>query len=560
MFNKSSRSVALKTRYFEISPEKKLPGQELIKLEFPGLYTAYDDYSGTMIACNLPNIFGDYHNLVWAITNIKDYFNLREQYQQHIKDDPLVKWFLIPFVIMSSNVKKQVPGFSDIPIWDNELFNNKILFNALLEDGAEYQHNLFIPTPFDRLDDNYFKVALSIFGKQANSILGKTTLIAIFSTRRVFNKVKELLEVGADINEIIDEKYENTILQYLIACEMHNYAVELINLTENMPKTTTSTKNNWEIEYTLQDKQGKTPLFFAVGLGLTSVVEKLLSLMKGTAKNKHIIGLDIPDHKGRTSVMIAAALGRKEILEMLISAGCNLLVKDNQGRDLLWYIQAPEKEIRDILEFLSVHPDRVIESTFSNLCVPSRDYAPLVLVDDKGQETPIILSPKEPHLTILSEAIVSLYEKPTEPFEGCLNEVTRQFVPMMEKLHQKITVPTISEQCLSNQPKIRNFVRESLLRLVCVFGDIGKVEQYIINDQVNPNACDWQNRTSLHFTVMGEALVKDFLVLQQVECTIDTIRNCMENHIKVLLFLLEHGGDLAIKNSNGNTPLSLFNP
>jgi ankyrin repeat protein len=518
-----------------------------------GLYSGFDDYVGPIIHWHIPPLEEDnFENLIFAITHINQYETLSDKYRELIQTDSMVKWHLIPCLICGQAFKEQLPALRDIPNWSTpQLLENKVLFLDLAKQGAEYKHSISYGYSAVRLD--YLKIFLGLFGEEATLRLNdELTLISFHLTtyydKAAIKKVKMLLEAGADINERVDKYYNNTILHYLIACETEeDRIIELIDLTEKMSELSNNS-HRFKINYTLPDNHGKTALYLAVGLGMARVVEKLLDL----AKNSHQdIGLNLPDQAGRTPLMIAAALGHENILKKLIQSKASLFIKDQQDRDVTWYMQAPDSEVRAILKFLSIHPDRgYYVKKHSYLYSLSNDGCPLVLIDSNENEKELLLSRKAPYFDLLRLAVRFIASAGNR---ALLTHVNRQMQALNESAGPHYH-RTILDRCLDNQRLVRSFIQENIFRVACALGDLDTVKKCIAVG-VNINAQDHFGRTALHFTVMRQELVSDILRSQN---SLLTVEYCMQNHSRLFEYLIQQGADISITNSNGKSPLQLL--
>jgi ankyrin repeat protein len=400
-----------------------------------------------------------------------------------------------------------------------------------------------------------FKSLIGFYGVEASiPEEGTLNLMQLSLTshydNNAFDKIKELLHAGASINARVDEEYQNTILHYLIALE-HNVPIvlKMIDFIESkMPYSSQHEKQTWNFDYTLQDKFGKTPLLLAVGLDETEVVEKLLKY--ATGKNRKNVGLNIPDAKGRTPCMIAVALGHLDILKQLIKAGANLYLKDKQGRDLMWYANAPLNEIRNILESLSIHPDRIASQNHSYLYSSTREAFPIVLVERQTkQEHLLLLSREEPYYSLLKIALkASLNNKDPELNYHYLSEQVESFLNKPGE--------SILELKMKNQCETRRHIQETLFRFACAFGDLENIEKICEHKDFNLKSCDHLNRTGMHYTVMTKEILQ---VLIKSTGFSFSVEDCLKNHPKVFEYLINKNTNLLdSKNVNGNTPLNLL--
>lgn len=508
-----------------------------------------DDIVGKIIGWCTPGAdHNDLSKLYFAVRNYKNFTKLKQEYQQAIQSSPFVQWALIPFLL---GAKIGLEPFANNLI--SEIKSNKDFFHFLVENNAKYKHCLAGAYGVPSIE--VFTSLLEIYGVEASIPEGDTlNLIQLSLTSHYDNtaldKIKALFLAGANINARIDEAYQNTVMHYIIALE-HNIpiVIKFIDFIENiMPKISQCKEKSWDFDYTIQDKFGKTSLLLAVGLNATQVVEKLLKNV--LEKNKKDIGLNIPDVEGRTPCMIAAALGHLDILKQLIKAGADCYVKDKQGRDLMWYANAPGEELSNILKSVSVHPDRIACVNNSYLYSSTREAFPVVLVEENTKkEHLLLLSRQEPHFSLLKIAL-----------KASLNNSDPELKPhyLMGQAESFLNKPcdSILQFKMKNQPETRRYVQEVLFRLACAFGDLERVEKIGAEKYFNLASCDQFNRTAMHYAVMTKKLVQN---LTKSTSYFRSVEDCLKNHAKVFEYLINKNSTLLeSKNVNGNTPLDLL--
>ncbi|MDP1601969.1 MAG: ankyrin repeat domain-containing protein [Legionella sp.] len=496
-----------------------------------------DDIVGKMVVWVTPGATRiDLDKLQFAAVNYKNHQELAENYTTAIQTSPFVQWTLIP-ILLGAEIEPLPPIPDSIK---NEVKLNKEFFHFLIQQGATYKPYLAGAYGIPKLD--VFMSLLELYGAEA-SIPEKNTInlmqlsLTSHSDHTSFDKVKALILAGADINERIDEEFENTILHYLIALECHTSTVlKLIECIETMPEC--------GFDYLLQDKFGKTPLLLAAGLNNNKVVEQLLKRV--LEKNKKNIGLDIPDIEGRTPCMIAAALGHLGILKQLIRAGANCYLKDNQGRGLLEYANISVEEVRSILRSFSVHPDRIASSNQSYLYSSTREALPVVLVEKQtGNEQLVLLSGEEPYFSLLKIALkISLKTPDSELNHDHFRRQTRAFINKRAE--------SILQEKMRNQAETRRHIKEVLFRHACAFGDIGTAQSIGAEENFDFTSRDHLNRTAMHYSVMTKKLVQNLMKSTGYSRNVE---DCLKDHPKVFEYLINQNNKLLdIKNLNGSTP------
>lgn len=434
-----------------------------------GLYQGHCEVMGIIEAWKMPSLMtSSLKGLIYAIKNISKYENLSTEYIKLIQEDPIVIWHLVPLLFMSDDIRliSQLPKLQGLTPWTTrELLENKKLFHFLTSHGAQYKH--YLAYAYQAVNPVLLQRMLNVFGVDATTKHNGRETSCITAhlmsnyDEHAYTKIRMLLQAGADINERIDERFRNTILHYLIALENPSRTMELIDFMEHLSTCSSSSshKKVIDIDYTLQDIQGKTALYLATALGLEAVVNKLLNVMKTKQRN---IGLNIPDQYGRTPVMIAAALGRTTILKKLIDNGANVEVLDNSSpaRDVTWYMNASREAVAEILRFLSANPERgyyLLDRSY--LYSTQKDSWPMVLVDNEGNEHLLLLSRKEPHFSRLTLAL-SMAEGDRELYI----HLTKQIAALMPTHGPRYT-ETIVDFCLNGQEMARSVIKDKLLEL-----------------------------------------------------------------------------------------------
>lgn len=517
----------------------KVRKPELKPTDLFGPIVYQDDVVGTLAAWSLPGIDPkEFDKLSFAVKSCTQYTHLEKAYKEVIQSSPMLQWMLIPF-LLGVNV-----GLEPLPeVVINVIRSNKEFFHFLVKQGAKYKH--YLQGVYGIPSLKTVKELLDIFGADAYTPEGNTpsvigmTLTSNFN-HEAFEKIKAIIDAGGNINARIDDAYQNTELHYLIALEHHTAIVtQFIDQIEN---------HKWPIDYTIQDKYGKTPLMLAVGLNNKVVVTQLIK--KALGENKKDIGLNVADTYGRTPCMIAAALGHIELLEQLIQAGAQIYNKDKQGRDLLWYAQAPNDELRSIIEFFSIHPDRIASQNHSYLYSSTPEALPTILVDEQTKESHLlILSREEPHFSLLKIALKAALNS-NDP-ELNYHYLRKQIEPFLNTAGKSILQTKISQQ-----EETRRYIKEVLFRFACAFGDLELVEKIGAEQDFNSASCDHLNRTAMHYAVMTKKLVQEQIQTRGYSCSAEA---CLNGHPKVLEYLInKNSALLECKNVNGNTPLSLL--
>ena len=299
--------------------------------------------------------------------------------------------------------------------------------------------------------DTIVKILL-IFGKEEAAQVShpQLNLFNLFGDPNLWIKLELFLEAGLNINQIIDDVYQNTLLHYFLALEYEAGAVRLIEKVEHVH---TQNPTSSTIDYTVADKYGKTVLLMAIGLGLHDFFDVLIK--------KPRIGINQSDSMGRTPAMVAAALGRDKMLSKLLRLGADLSLVDNKGHDIYWYATAPLDLVKEILGQYSVHPER-------SSCVRGQSYLyselktaiPWVFRHkETGKEELIVLSGKaEGRQTI---ALASALTKTEEERRIIAKQVAR--------IEGNDTAKSVAEVCVEQQQVVQVLLRKPSVSRLSIF-------------------------------------------------------------------------------------------
>lgn len=377
--------------------------------------------------------------LNWAIDHLSEYQKFAKDFKKIINESPYLQWNLVPFLLDARIFK------ANFPLGNTGVTNPLAIadtLRSLVTDGAQYKHTFF---GYGILDDTLLNVVFKIFGKDATIYPiqpGDYIASVLCQAPKAFNLVKIMLYAGAEVNLRIDKEFSNTILHYFIAMEHGPSPLKFINLVEAILKSSDKPKDFKRIDYTLQDSRGRTPLHLAVGLNQTAIVKRLLKISQ---EEKIEVGIDVTDQYQRTPLMTAAALGHLEIYNALIENQANSQTND--------YEMSSSETVAKILSSFSVHPDKDITASdnHSYLYAQEADGCPLVLVANDGTEQQLVLSTKEPHLSLLKKALelVSLEEKQNVQYQ--INSIMDRNKPMHGI--------SITELCIKNQKAIREIIQ-----------------------------------------------------------------------------------------------------
>lgn len=487
--NKKEALIALANNYKKIKikeimvdmPLRRVPAEDESIQEYfrenPddfGVYKGWDEITGPLVITRLPSreLYSESLQLLRQIVFqiracLRDYQNSDEKdlvghyldyLRDSIKEDVFVKWHLIPVLLdkqlqaryLEDRIIEACDEGYDIPsIYDDDIspqvLKDSGLFERLVAQGAEYKHYLSFSYGFvnqNTINSLFlFDKTITAPAEDGTNLLLSTLITHDFSNNSL-KTTRALLNAGLNINDRMENHFGNTLLHYLIALEISN----LTDYIQLMEEIRIENPEIPPLDYTLQDKQGKTALFLAVGLRLTKIVDEILAV-------KDIlevidVGINIADEFGRTPLMIAAALRDNTTYNKLIQRGADINAIDKQGRSVAWYKNAPEEEIKAILRFVSIDPDRGCRVTHSHAYLLSDSSSPpLVMVDQTGKECLLPLSPKKPSKDLLKAAII-LAERQTR---GDFLYSLKGEISSLSKKQQPDNNKTIFEQILETE-------------------------------------------------------------------------------------------------------------
>ncbi|GFO24292.1 serine/threonine-protein phosphatase 6 regulatory ankyrin repeat subunit b [Plakobranchus ocellatus] len=130
--------------------------------------------------------------------------------------------------------------------------------------------------------------------------------------------VRYLLEKGADINEVGDEKGNTPLMATVILSSFSWQFFDRFNLVQLLL--------DFGADPNIVNSEGDTAINVAVGGQKLDVVSKLLDAGAD---------LEMPDSDGRTPLLLAAARGQENIIYLLKRHGANMATLDNDGNTAL---------------------------------------------------------------------------------------------------------------------------------------------------------------------------------------------------------------------------------
>lgn len=238
------------------------------------------------------------------------------------------------------------------PLLDDDLAGKygSNLFFFLKENLDNFTEEVLLKASQELIKPNQFYMGYSFL-----------FLAQLFSNK--LNFIELLINAGEDPNTQARPYqplgYQNTLLHAYLANENKNeFIIEYLTIVERCNK---------QIDFTIQDDQGKTSLLLAAKIRRPAMVKALLE--RGAA-----VAIEIPDKEGRTILHIACALGDVETFELLADRPEfeSLAEKtDLLGRTPHDMLNIPEEEVRKILKSIYINPDRDLNAPLNNSILES---------------------------------------------------------------------------------------------------------------------------------------------------------------------------------------------
>lgn len=171
-----------------------------------------------------------------------------------------------------------------------------------------------------------------------------------------------------------EPEFGNTPLHTLLANERGDFAVWYLDLLKDK-----------DIDLSIQDHQGKTPLFLAAMTMSLPAVEKILALRA----DGHEFDLDAKDVEGRTALHMACLFGQTEMVKALLDAGADPRVEDSEGNSASDYIDMGADKLLRTANSISIKMFRDKNAHCNHFV--TIDWQSPILLTDKGIETKELL-------------------------------------------------------------------------------------------------------------------------------------------------------------------------
>lgn len=398
------------------------------------------------------------------------------------------------------------------------------IFNALVSAGAPFfiWHHQSLPELSRLLDIYGTHLANVPFPNGANSLtqcfMQPPLTIAIA-------KFKLLLRHGANLNH--KHPKFGTLFHMFTANEYHTLVIQLLKISVQGYKA---------LNLNLRDFEGKTLLLIACKTWQYKIVRELLELRRQGLN----VDIDAADSEGRTPIMISAALGDWHSFKLLLDEGANLYAKNNQGKNVAWYLNTNE-EICSILRSIHIEPQRHPLKRRNWLFTNDQYSLPLMCSKSKETHQRVLISNLPQHKALIMEVL----------------QFTKQHNPslyhfILDQVGKILSMPPLSMEmvCLAGKKEIREILNVRL-REHCALGNLFEVMKYHYLG-ADPNAIDEHQRNALHYCVMRESIVKS-IQKKNPAYQHRTIKSCMDSHITCFDYLMDQNVDLFQKNDKGNT-------
>lgn len=237
--------------------------------------------------------------------------------------------------------------------WLNKQYNNY----------SGYQDELLIPISFERLSWLINSRGVDPhFNKNGYNALHA----AVVTPSRMNDRFELLLSVGVDVNGIDgNDTFLNTPLHTLIANENDDGAISLIKIAH---------EKGVNIDFNRQDANGVSILCLAIKCRLIKLAKFLLQNYQ-----EFEIDLDLSDMLGMAPIHYACALGLTDLVELLLECGATQ-TDNHDGQSLLDICDDEEDVIREILESVSISPDRDENADLNNFHDRSRQSCFMLMI------------------------------------------------------------------------------------------------------------------------------------------------------------------------------------
>ncbi len=270
-----------------------------------------------------------------------------------------------------------VDGDGKTPLHEAAKSYDKEIVTVLLEAKGIYV------TPLDNTSSTPLNLAFQQGRKHIVKILEETQqdIEALYSAVKSDNyeEVQSLLSKKVNVNSI--DKNGKTPLHWAVGIGHKEVVEALLGKGADV-----NTKNNY----------GNIPLHWAVGIGHKEIVEALL--------DKDGIDVNAQDNDGWTPLHFAAQNGEKDVVKALLDKGANVDVQNDEGETP--FNSATDKGIQNLLQSVKEANDKLLEAAKSGNIDDVKN-----LLDEEGkaqvnaknefEETPLHLATQNGHKDVV---------------------------------------------------------------------------------------------------------------------------------------------------------------
>lgn len=296
------------------------------------------------------------------------------------------------------------------------------------------------------------------------------------------------IQGGANVNcqnKHPEDDFWNTPLHLIIAQENLAGLKLLLSVAE---------KNNANVDFNIQDRQGKTPLILACKLAFTDAINVLFERKK-QGRN---IDMSAADRLGNTALHYACAYGLTSVVLELITFGADVKALNKQGKTPIDMLSETKDCLKSFLDSVEVDSERDEAATSNNYIdkynQPLTDGHQKISISmrkSSAQQLEKALKGKLVDAGMLmqkQQVALSAYDRNT-----------------LREQAKKLTGTSILTRCLANQITTFELLQsQNLLNAEQLFfyyvsrGDLTKVKELLMSNPSLVQATAYDKNTALH--------------------------------------------------------------